>query len=258
MTISGYFCLGPSPLLPTSRHDGSLKPHYGEIFMRPKITHDWDLDPASALALQHQLAPQVITHDAFLPDWETLAGVDLHYHKESDRVVAGVVVLDRHSLAVVEAVRAEEHVRFPYVPGLFSFREIPPIISALNQLKTQADVLVCDAQGLAHPRRFGLACHLGVLYDIPTIGCGKSRLTGTYQEPGQERGSQSPLLDEEGGIIGSVLRTQTGVKPIFVSIGHRLSLETASDLVLRLATKYRLPESTRKADHWVRHGCFGD
>ncbi len=144
----------------------------------------------------------------------------------------------------------EDAASFPYVPGLFSFRELPPVIQAFSQIKTTPQLVVCDGQGVAHPRRFGLACHLGVLYDMPTIGCGKTRLCGEYIEPAPERGSFSPLM-EQTDIIGSVLRTQTNVKPIFVSVGHKISLPTANQIVLQLATKYRLPETTRQADQLV-------
>jgi len=218
---------------------------------RPKINHSWDLAPEQAVLVQERLAALVAREDCFPEAVTLLGGVDLHYVKNSDRVVAGVVVLDRETLTKVDSAVVSEEVSFPYVPGLFSFREIPPILKAMARLRTVPDVLICDGQGFAHPRRFGLACHLGVLLDVPTIGCGKSRLLGCYDEPGPNRGECSPLL-EDGETIGAVLRTQTRIKPVFVSTGHRVSLATACQLVLEAAPQYRLPETTRLADRLVR------
>jgi len=159
-------------------------------------------------------------------------------------------VLNALTLQVVETVVVEDIAIFPYIPGLFSFRELPSLIKAFDKLEHTPDLVVCDGQGLAHPRRFGLACHLGVVFDIPTIGCGKARLIGEANEPGEKRGSFEPLIDS-GEIVGNVLRTQDGINPIYVSVGHRVSLGTACDWVLRLTPKYRLPETTRKADQAV-------
>lgn len=214
------------------------------------ITHRWDLSENEAQDLQAELAKQVITHDC-LGEVRTIAGVDVAYDKHSNRLVAAAVVLDVHSLAVVDTAMAEDVERFPYIPGLFSFRELPPIAMALEQLTTTPDLIVCDGQGIAHPRRFGLACHLGVLFDVPTIGCGKTRLVGEADEPGNDRGAFSPLIDR-GEVIGRLLRTQTGIKPVYVSVGHKVALPTACEWVLKLSLAYRLPESTRKADQTVR------
>ena len=136
--------------------------------------------------------------------------------------------------------------RFPYVPGLLSFREAPAALAALGQLKTSPDILLCDGHGLAHPRRFGLACHLGLLSGLPSIGVAKSLLTGEHAPPAQERGAWTPLLDG-GEVIGAALRTRPGAKPVYVSIGHRISLESALQVVLRCTGRYRLPETTRQA-----------
>ncbi|CAM00665.1 deoxyribonuclease V [Saccharopolyspora erythraea NRRL 2338] len=172
------------------------------------------------------------------------------YRDESDELVAAVTVLDVATLSVVDSAVVRGKAEFPYVPGLFAFREAPSLLQALAELSVEPDVLVCDGQGLAHPRRFGLACHLGVLTDVPSIGVGKTAM-GHYEPPGEERGAWTPLrLDDE--VVGRALRTQRGVKPVFVSVGHRFTLDAACDLVLRLAPKYRLPETTRTADHLGR------
>jgi deoxyribonuclease V len=180
-----------------------------------------------------------------------VAGVDVAYDQKSGKLVAAAVVLDAGSLDVAETAIAEDVARFPYIPGLFSFREIPPIAKALKKLNISPDLIVCDGQGIAHPRLFGIASHLGVLFDVPTIGCAKTRLMGEAGQPEIQRGSHAPLTDH-GEVIGNVLRTQDHVKPIYVSIGHRISLSTACDWILKLSPHYRLPETTRKADQTVR------
>ena len=218
--------------------------------MQQIIYHPWNLTPQDAESLQRELAKQVITHDCF-GDIQTVVGVDVAYDQQRNKLIAGAVVLDIHSLQVLERSVIEDSVRFPYIPGLFSFRELPPIAAALEQLKLIPDLIVCDGQGIAHPRRFGLACHLGVLFDIPTIGCGKTRLIGTFNIPDINRGSSSPLMEGDT-IVGQVLRTQNNIKPIYVSIGHKISLATACKYILQLAPKYRLPETIRQADQVVR------
>lgn len=218
--------------------------------MEQVVFHDWDLNAEQALALQQQLAGRVERGDRF-NQIKSVAGVDVAYEEQSERLVAAVVVLDAQSLQVIEQVSAEDVNRFPYIPGLFSFRELPSIAKALSQLQCKPDLIVCDGQGIAHPRRFGLACHVGVLFDVPSIGCGKTRLRGTHATPGDKRGDYADLVDE-GEIIGRVLRTQNEVKPVYVSSGHRISLASASDWVLKLCAHYRLPETTRAADHLVR------
>jgi deoxyribonuclease V len=199
--------------------------------------------------IQESLSQKVIKQD----DSEVvryIAGVDVAYEKEGDKVIAGITVLDAATLNLLETSTHSEQVRFPYIPGLFSFRELPPVLKAFEKLKMKPDLIVCDGHGYAHPRRFGLACHLGVGLGIPTIGCAKKRLIGEYVEPGISRGNYSELKDKDE-TIGRVLRTQDNIKPVFVSIGHKISLETASEWVLKLCLKYRLPETTRTADHAV-------
>ncbi|WP_334073563.1 MULTISPECIES: deoxyribonuclease V [Paenibacillus] len=218
--------------------------------MKSKIMHPWELNEEEAVSIQRELAQKVIQQDQY-HDITYVAGVDVAYSKQSDVLIAAVVILEAASLKLVESVTVEDRVQFPYIPGLFSFRELPPVIKAFKQIKTPPDLVVCDGQGIAHPRRFGLASHLGVLLDIPTIGCGKTRLLGTYDEPGDSRGSHSPLIDNDE-VVGHVLRTQDHVKPIFVSIGHKISLNTASAWILKLSPQYRLPETTRQADHLVK------
>lgn len=218
--------------------------------MEQAVFHSWELTEAEACALQHQYASQVERVDR-LGTIHTVAGVDVAYDEQSDRLVAAAVVLDATTLTVVEQAIAEDVVQFPYIPGLFSFRELPPIAKALSQLKTKPDLIICDGQGIAHPRRFGLACHVGILFNAPTLGCGKTILRGVHEDVGTTRGDYAPLMDE-GEVIGRALRTQTGIKPVYVSTGHRVSLPTACEWVLRLCTQYRLPETTRVADQLVR------
>lgn len=218
--------------------------------MRPTLQHAWDLSPEQAFALQNQWRERVIQTDDF-PTINTIAGVDVAYSKDETHLVGAVVVLDAQSLAIQTISYAEERVSFPYVPGLFSFRELPSLLAAFAKLEALPDLVVCDGQGIAHPRRFGLACHLGLMLDIPTLGCAKKRFIGEFSEPAAQRGASSDLI-EDGEIVGKVLRTQAQIKPVFVSVGHRISLASACDWVLKLTPHYRLPETTRTADHAVR------
>lgn len=218
--------------------------------MEPVLNHSWKLSEGEAIDLQFRLAPKVIRHD-YLDAVTLVAGVDVAYDKKNHKLVAAVVVLEYPTLQIVESVVVEDKANFPYIPGLFSFRELPPLIKAFAVLKRVPDLVVCDGQGIAHPRRFGLACHLGLVFDVPTIGCGKSRLIGESDPLGGVRGAASHLVDK-GEVIGSVLRTQSNVNPVYVSIGHRISLPTACDWILRLTSKYRLPETTRAADQLVK------
>lgn len=218
--------------------------------MEPKIDHPWNLTEQAAGQLQEELAAQVIKVDKF-NEIRFVAGVDVAYQKDSNRLVAAIVILDAGSLEIVETKTAEDIERFPYIPGLFSFRELPSLIKAFAKLQHTPDLIVCDGQGIAHPRRFGIASHLGVIFDIPTIGCGKTLLLGEHQEPDEKRGAIAPLFDKQE-IIGNVLRTQDGIKPVYVSIGHRISLTTACEWILKLSRIYRLPETTREADQAVR------
>jgi deoxyribonuclease V len=211
--------------------------------MKFEQIHSWDLCPRDAIALQKQLAAQV-SRKREPGNISYVAGVDVGF--ERDIATASVAILEYPSLTLSESRTASLPVSFPYIPGLLSFREIPAVLAALEKIETRPDIIICDGQGIAHPRRFGIACHLGLITGIPTIGAGKTRLTGTYLEPGEEKGCSSPLLDKSE-LIGAVLRTRAHVKPIYVSIGHKMDLETAVSCVLSCTTKYRLPETTRWA-----------
>ena len=209
-------------------------------------------DPIQAAEqLQQRLRQTVIVHDELPAEIRTVAGVDVAYEKAGNRLVAAVAVLDAASLQLIQLASYHGEATFPYIPGLFSFRELPAVLGALQQLAVPPDLLVCDGQGLAHPRRFGLACHLGVVTGIATIGCAKTRLLGQYEPLGPERGAYQNLVDE-GTVVGRALRTQTDKNPVFVSVGHKVSLQTATEWVLRLAPTYRLPETTRAADQAVK------
>ena len=176
----------------------------------------------------------------------TLGGVDVSYDAVSDLMFAGIVVMSADGRQVLESATAAVPIRFPYIPGLLSFRETPAVIEAWTKLRTPPDCLICDGHGLAHPRRFGIACHLGLVLGLPSIGCAKSLLVGTHRAPAKRRGSVEPLLDR-GEQIGVVLRTRTGVSPVYVSQGDRISLEAAVRTVLAACAGYRLPEPARRA-----------
>ncbi|GAB4514733.1 MAG: deoxyribonuclease V [Anaerolineae bacterium] len=212
--------------------------------MRLHHDHGWDVTPAEAEAIQRRLATMVRAEPLTRPI-HTVGGIDVGFPTR-DTARAAVVVVSYPDLTPVAQAVASRPLSFPYIPGLLSFREVPAVLDALQQLKMLPDVLICDAQGIAHPRRLGLASHLGVLLDLPTIGCAKSRLIGTHSEPGDRRGSYSLLYDGDE-IIGAVLRTREGVKPVFISVGHRIDLDSAIALTLSCCTRYRLPEPTRLA-----------
>jgi deoxyribonuclease V len=221
--------------------------------MKVRALHPWPASAAEAEEIQDRLRPLVITDtDGIDPlKLRRVCGLDVSYEKGTDRLAAAVVVLDAASLKVIESVSVLGRAAFPYVPGLFAFRELPALTDALERLTTTPDLLVCDGQGIAHPRRFGLACHVGVLTGLPSIGVAKQPLVGTYTPPDARRGSWSPLWDD-GEVVGRALRTQTSVKPVFVSVGHRIGLDLASEVTLALCPSYRLPETTRHADHLSR------
>jgi deoxyribonuclease V len=208
--------------------------------------HPWPLTVEEAIAIQNQLQPEVITEDQ-LGEVQYVAGVDVGFEQDYAISRAAVAVLSFPDLQLVEQAIARRPTTFPYVPGFLSFREVPVVIDALEQVTTIPDLILCDGQGIAHPRRFGLACHLGVLTDMPTIGVAKSLLIGKHEELPVEKGSWQPLR-YKGKIVGAVVRSRTGVRPLYVSLGHRISLNTAIDYTLRCITKYRLPETTRWAD----------
>lgn len=209
-------------------------------------THSWDVSPREALAIQGRLAGRVERQDRLPALIHRVAGVDVGFEEEGRLTRAAVVVLDYPSLRLAETAVARRPTSFPYVPGLLSFRELPAVLDAMKELQVPPDVILCDGQGIAHPRRLGLAAHLGVLLDLPSIGVAKTRLIGRYTEPGDLKGAWTPLFDGEE-VIGGVLRTRCGVKPVFVSIGHRVCLDTAIRLTLACTPRYRLPETTRHA-----------
>jgi deoxyribonuclease V len=214
----------------------------------------WDVSPAEAQALQLELRRLVSLEDALaLDDVRTVVGVDCSYVKSSDTTVAyaGAVAVSFPSLEVVESVVVDEPVSFPYVPGLLSFREVPAMSRAVRELRTRPDVILCDAQGIAHPRRIGAASHLGLVLDLPTVGCAKSRLVGRYEEPDRAFGARSPLVDR-GELVGSVVRTRPTATPLFVSPGHRVGIELAVQLTLACcAPGKRLPVPTARAHDLV-------
>jgi deoxyribonuclease V len=201
---------------------------------------------SEAIALQKRLSQRVI-RESRLGSVGTVAGVDVAYGRRGGDARAAVVVLSFPDLAVLDSAVAVCATNFPYIPGLLSFREGPAVIAAVNRLGVRPDLLLCDGQGIAHPRRLGIASHLGVYLDLPSIGVAKSRLVGAHQEPGDERGAWSPLVHKEE-IIGAAVRTRPGTKPIYVSIGHKVNLEAAITYVMDCTTRFRLPETTRAAD----------
>ncbi|MEU2508686.1 endonuclease V [Streptomyces sp. NPDC007863] len=212
----------------------------------------WPADEAAALDVQRALRGRlVLDEDGPAVGEGHVTGLDVAYDDERDLVAAAAVVLDAGSLEVVEEATAVGRVSFPYVPGLLAFREIPAVLAALDALTADPGLLVCDGYGLAHPRRFGLASHLGVLTGRAAIGVAKNPFTFTYEQPGAARGDFAPLL-AEGEEVGRALRTRRGVKPVFVSVGHRISLDNACAHALALSPRYRVPETTRHADALCR------
>lgn len=208
--------------------------------------HRSRVTPAQGRAIQDRLRAKVQLTS--LPAVSVVAGLDCAFSAE--RVFAAVVVWDVGRGAVLETRTHSRPLAFPYVPGLLSFREAPALLGALRRVRTPVDALLCDGQGLAHPRRFGLACHLGVLLDLPAVGCAKSRLVGEGADPGRQRGASTPLT-HQGEQVGALLRTRTGVKPLFVSPGHRCDFDGAVHLALRCGGGFRLPEPVRLADALV-------
>ena len=213
--------------------------------MKQTKTHQWPRSVTEARELQQALRDRVIRENRLGPV-RLVAGVDVGFKAGGDIARAAVAVLRFPELELVESAVAEREVRFPYVPGYLSFREAPAVLAAVARLRQPPDLILCDGQGVAHPRRFGLACHLGVLLDTPTIGAAKTRLIGEHRPVPERKGSWRALKDK-GETIGAVVRTRTGVKPLFVSIGHRVDLRTAIHFVLASTTRYRLPETTRWA-----------
>jgi deoxyribonuclease V len=207
--------------------------------------HRWDVTPKEAIDIQQRLRSKVVVAP-LAEEVRYVAGCDISFDKGSDVVYAGVVVLKLPEFSEVAQSTAITRVKFPYIPGLLSFRESPPLLEAWEKLSVKPDLVMIDGQGYAHPRRFGIASHFGMLVDLPTVGCAKTLLVGRFEEPEVNAGSSSPLMDGEE-LIGAALRTQNGVNPVFVSIGHRVNLDSAIEIVMRCTGEYRIPEPTRQA-----------
>ncbi len=223
----------------------SKKSRYFGLALEPVFEHRWDLAPKEAIALQQELRDRVDVTDRY-DEIRWVAGVDVGFEARNTITRAAVAVLAYPSLELREYAIARQPTRFPYVPGLLSFREVPAVLEALAQLESRPDLLLCDGQGIAHPRRFGIASHLGVLLDVPAIGVAKTRLVGTHEAVPGGRGQATALMDK-GETIGAVLRSRTRIKPLFISPGHRVGLEQAVNWVMACTTRYRLPETTRWA-----------
>ena len=211
-----------------------------------QVEHPWHVTLEEAKSIQTSLAKKVITKDKLGSRIKYIAGIDVGFEKRQT-TRAAVVVLTYPALTLHETALGYTPILFPYIPGFLSFREIPAIIKALQTLKTTPDLIFCDGQGIAHPRRLGIASHLGVLTGLPSIGIAKTRYIGEYADPAQTKGDWTPLT-HQGQVIGGVLRSRSNVKPLFVSTGHRVSLKTAIELTMACVTRYRLPEPTRLAD----------
>lgn len=214
--------------------------------MKISQLHSWALTVNEAISIQEQLRAEVVTTDLLEPV-QYVAGVDMGFEANGTISRAAVAVLSFPELQLQESAIARRPTSFPYIPGFLSFREIPAVLDALEKISITPNLILCDGQGLAHPRRFGIACHLGIIIDLPTIGVAKSLLVGKHQEVSEQRGNWQPLIDR-GETIGAVLRTRSKTKPLYISSGHKVSLPTAIDYVLRCTPKYRLPETTRVAD----------
>ncbi len=212
-----------------------------------------DITPKQAIALQKRLAQQVVLTDQVGNDVKWLAGVDVGFEQANTITRAAVVILDREGLRPCYGAIARLPTHFPYIPGLLSFREIPALLKAFQLLPFHPDLVLCDGQGIAHPRRFGIACHLGVLLDLPTIGVAKSRLCGRHDEVGEAKGELVRLMDKEEQ-IGVVLRSRDKVKPLYISPGHRIDMAGSVTWVMETLTRYRLPETTR----WAHRLASGD
>ena len=217
--------------------------------VKAELAHDWELTTEEAVLLQRQLCKRVSLQDDFR-EINVVAGVDVGFEQGGRIARAAIAALAFPSLELEEVAIGRSETGFPYVPGLLSFRELPAVLEALENLQTVPDLLLCDGQGIAHPRRFGIACHLGVICDLPSIGVGKSRLLGTYDPVPDRRGAWSPLYDRSE-TIGAVLRTRKGVKPVFISPGHRISLASAVEYVMACTRRYKLPETTRQAHRFA-------
>ncbi|RMI15266.1 MAG: deoxyribonuclease V [Calditrichaeota bacterium] len=219
--------------------------------MKIHVQHPWNLSADEALILQNRLRHRVELTDARSPDQiRMIAAADISFSRGSSRLFGAVLLFSFPALQLLATHCDEAQIDFPYMPGFLSFREVPVLVNIFRRLPDSVDVILCDGQGIAHPRRFGLAAHLGVVLDVPTIGCAKSRLIGTYREPASVKGAWSDLWDGPER-IGVVLRTREGVKPVFVSPGHKMTIDTAREIVMRCVTRYRIPEPLRLAHQAV-------
>lgn len=213
--------------------------------MRYRELHNWNLSISEAILLQKELSTQVQVQPLDR-EVQLVAGADISFDKYSDTLFAAFVVLDISTLRLVDSSGVVSRTTFPYIPGLLSFREIPPLLQAWSKLTTAPDVVFLDGQGIAHPRRFGVASHFGLISELPSIGCAKTLLTGRYIEPNCEAGASSPIIDR-GEQVGVALRTKQRVKPVYISVGHMVDLESACSLTMRCVRGYRIPEPTRQA-----------
>lgn len=221
--------------------------------------HSWEVTPSEAIEIQQQLRAKVIPMGEVRSS-RLVAGADVAFDNQAEMAYASVVVLEFPSLATLETATGKAHISFPYIPGLLSFRETPALLRAFENLTHDPDLIFIDGQGVSHPRGAGIACHIGVLLDRPVIGCAKSVLYGTYKEPEPSRGAVSYLYDREGRVIGAAVRTRDRVRPVFVSIGHRIDLQQAIQLTLACTKGNRIPEPTRQADLLARRAlsCSDD
>jgi deoxyribonuclease V len=213
--------------------------------LKVKELHSWKVTPDQAKSIQNRLRSKIVKHDDF-EEIHKVAGVDIGLHHKQTKARAAVVILSYPDLELIEQQLSEMSLEMPYIPGLLSFREIPPLIKAFEKVTNEPDLVIADGQGIAHPRRLGLASHLGLIIDKPTIGCAKSVLCGEYEKPDKKAGSTSYLYDDDE-IIGAAVRTRTNVNCVFISIGHEISLESAIHYTLKCCTKYKLPQTTRLA-----------
>lgn len=215
-----------------------------------KPLHSWKVSVKEAIQIQENLRSQVILKKTF-SEVRTIGGADVAYSKNRNLLLGAIVVLSSPKMETVDISTAYGKIPFPYIPGLLSFREAPILIKTFRKLKIKPDVMIFDGQGIAHPRGFGLACHLGLWLDLPSIGCAKTHLTGEFTSPGLSRGSFE-LIRQEGKKMGAVLRTKDNVRPLFISPGHRIDIKTSIQLILATCKGFRIPEPQRGADHLTR------
>ncbi len=215
--------------------------------MKTLSLHSWKVKPQQALNIQKELTSRVSRENRLCTDPQWIAGADISLTANSKEAFAGIVVLNARTLEIADEYFIKGKIEFPYIPGLLSFREAPLLLKLFKKVSPAPQLVFFDGQGVAHPRKLGLASHLGLFLNCPTIGCAKSRLTGTYREPGLKKRCRSRLVDQENKTLGTVLRTRENCKPVFISVGHQIDLETAVRWTLKCTTRYRIPEPTRLA-----------